>query len=427
MKAIPEPADREAWDDAVAFLSPVPSGGSTREQRSGYHEALKVLGHPERKTRFVHVAGTNGKGSTTFAIARILEAAGLRTGAYCSPYVFDLRERWLLGCEPVDVPRFLTAVATVRAAVDEVEARDQRRVTEFERKTLVAFQLFADARLDIGVLEVGIGGRLDATNAIPPPLAAAITSIGLDHCDLLGPTRDLVAGEKAGILKPGTGVCVTPVDDPEAGPVIAAKAALEGVPLMVVHPEDPNWNPILPDGLPGFQRSNYAVAAQIALALKERGLISLANETLRSALAKPGLPGRFARYRVGQKILLLDVAHNGAGSAALVDAIRNWYPDAPIVLVAGASKNHSPDEFLSPWCGLANRCIATQPSFRPVPAERVATVAEALGMTAVTVPRVADAVRAGLDATPDGGICCVSGSFFVVGEVPRELLEFRFA
>ncbi|MFY7951022.1 MAG: bifunctional folylpolyglutamate synthase/dihydrofolate synthase, partial [Armatimonadaceae bacterium] len=288
---VPEGVDPARWDSAIRFLSPAPSAERVHGVRTGYERALDALDHPERKLRCIHIAGTNGKGSTAFAVTQILLRAGYRTGTYCSPFVFDIRERWMVNAAPVDGLSLARAVEKVRSVVENLESAGDLMVTEFERKTLVAFQLFCDIQVDFAVVEVGIGGRLDATNAIAPPLAAAITSIGLDHQNLLGDTRALIAAEKAGILKPGTGFCITPVDDPEAGPVIAAIARDRGVPLCIVDPESSAWESWLPQDLPRYQRSNRVVAAQIAMEMRARGCAAIDDQQIRDGLAAPGLPG----------------------------------------------------------------------------------------------------------------------------------------
>jgi len=406
----------------MGFLSPPPSADRVHGVRDAYSKALDRLDHPERRLRCIHVAGTNGKGSTAFAISQILGFAGYQTGTYCSPFVFDIRERWMVNAEPVDASALLAVVERVRVVVEKLEGAGSGSVTEFERKTLVAFQLFASLAVDYSVIEVGIGGRLDATNVIPAPLASAITSIGLDHQALLGETRALIAAEKAGILKPGTGFCVTPVRDPEAGPVICGIARNHAVPLCIVDPEDTQWNGWVPEGLPRYQRSNRVVAAQVALEMRSRGSAILTDAQIRAGLESPGLPGRFQVIPVGDRTLLLDVAHNPDGARELAEAIRARFPEAPLTLVVGTSRNHDPVPFLREFQPIGPRIVATEPSFRPNPVSVTAAAGMAIGAAvAVTVP-VADAVHSGLAQTPPGGVCCVTGSFFVVGDVPRELL-----
>lgn len=422
MSAGESPELVSAWDSALAFLSPPASPHRDRNVRSAYREVLARLGNPHEQLRCIHVAGTNGKGSTAFAIANILRCAGYSTGTYCSPFVFDISERWMLDTRPVTRHLLVKSIQRVRPVVESLEQDGAGTVTEFERKTLVAFDLFRARKVDYAVIEVGIGGRLDATNVIPPPLAAAITTIGLDHQALLGDTRALIAGEKAGILKPGTGFVATPVDDAHAGPVIAAAAEAAGVSRYVVDPSSPDWDYWLPAGLPAHQRSNRAVAARVAIGLRDMGSAHLTDLQIQEGLRTPGLPGRFDVRFVGDKILLLDVAHNPDGARELGASIRARFAGSPLVLVVGASRNHDPRDFLGSLDMVPDVVIATEPLFRPFPAGDTLASASALGWDCRAVVPVADAVRQGLAATPPGGVCCVTGSFFVVGEVPRELL-----
>ena len=193
---------------------------------------LERMGRPQEKLRVIHIGGTKGKGSTTAMTAGILQAAGYKVGAYLSPYVYDVRERVQINGEMISREDFARWVTAVRPHVEALEQTELGPTTEFELKTAVGLCYFAEQAVDYAVLEVGLGGRLDATNIIARPLVTVITNIGLDHTEILGDTLGAIAGEKAGIVKPGV-PCVTGVPvGGEAWAVIARVCAERGARLV---------------------------------------------------------------------------------------------------------------------------------------------------------------------------------------------------
>ena len=410
--------DDPIWLEAMAFLSNRPAPRSGRD-RSVLVETMRLLDDPQTRYPIVHVAGTNGKGSTTHAIASVLHAAGYRTGSYFSPYLFDVTERWRIG--GLEVPRSTLVgwIDALRPAVVQAESNLGAPLSEFELKTALAFHGFSEASVDIAVIEVGIGGRLDATNIIPAPTVAAITSIGLDHCQILGETRAKIAAEKAGILKTGTLACVTPVDDPEAGPVIQGIASDRGVPLHIVSANDV---PRVPGFDPPYARANRATASAAVRVLRDQANLTISDGAVSEGLSAR-LPGRFQCISVGRRVLVLDVAHNRDGATALAEALGTEFPGRPVVAVVGSSAGHDPRDFLEPLAARLIHVVATEPLFRPCPTAVVAEAARHHAVPCETVISVAQAVETAWRMTPDDGICLISGSFYVVGETPRELFS----
>lgn len=414
-----DPVGERAWADAMAFLSGRVAI-NPRKDRERLVALLSEVGDPHRSLRCVHVAGTNGKGSVTCAVAAILHAVGYRVGGYFSPFVFDVSERWQIDGTGLSRLEIVACLNALRPHVERLARSPYGEVTEFELKTALAFVAFRRADVDFAVLEVGIGGRLDATNVIPPPLVAVITSIGLDHQHLLGDTRAQIAAEKAGIIKTGTLAVVTPVVDDEAGPVINRIAEERRVPVRHVNVD------ALPEGLSvsGFapyHRTNLATAACVAEVLRESGVAAIPEVALRLGLENGRLPGRFQAIARGDKTLLLDVAHNPDGAAVLARALGAVFPGRPVHAVVGASRNHDPRPFLAALRPAVQHVVATEPAFRPLPAGAVEDAARALSLPVRSICPASDAIRAAFAATPSGGICLVTGSFFVVGETPREL------
>jgi dihydrofolate synthase/folylpolyglutamate synthase len=424
------------FDESVAYLSNLHAFG-WRLDLSRMAALCERLGHPERAFKVVHVAGTNGKGSTTAMIAAILAQAGYRTGAYFSPYVFNLRERVMLAeagegprmIAEEDFARLMTALRPHVEAVAQDESLGQP--TEFETKTMLAFLYFREKAVDWVVLETGLGGRLDATNVVQPE-AAVITNVGLDHTDRLGNTIEEIAGEKAGIVKPSAAV-VTGASEPALSVVRAAWAARGASEWAVTVPpcgEDDPWNGFIeanrltetvmltatPSSPAAYQRANAALAELTARVLQRRG-IAIPDEAITSGIASASLPGRFQIIRENPTVIL-DGAHNTEGAHELATSLRARYPNRPITLVIGMMGRHSVEGVVSELASLAKRIVATQPSDdRHLPARKVAEQAAAHGFEAPVVTPPMEALRTTLaDATPDS-VIVVTGSFYTVGEI----------
>jgi dihydrofolate synthase/folylpolyglutamate synthase len=382
--------------------------------------AARRVGDPHESLRCVHVAGTNGKGSTTTFVASILRAAGYRVGTYLSPYVFDLRERVQINGKMIPEADFARWVTTLRPHIEAV-ARDPElgETTEFELKTAVAFCFFAEQQVDFAAVEVGIGGRLDSTNVIPPPLAAVVTHIGLDHTSILGDTLAQIASEKAGIIKRETGACVTAVPPGEAFDVIAAKAKQENVPLVRVGPAG-EAGLFAPGNRKAAPTAAFIFACPVliyrtcgshcaAVSGRQRGrgrrppftrcgnkARPRADAAFRHGLETAALPARFQIVDDGgdgaRPALVLDGAHNEDGARVLRDALRATFPDRRFVFVVGSRNNHDPAPFLSLLAPLGGRVVATAPPFKPRPADEVADAARAQGLPAEVIEPAAEAI-----------------------------------
>jgi len=464
------------FDEALAYMQGRLRLG-TKLGNERFLALLHRLGDPQERLRVVHVAGTKGKGSTTAMAANVLQTAGYTVGMYLSPYVYDVRERIQINGEMISRADFARWVTAIRPHVEALEATELGPTTEFELKTAVGLCCFAERAVDYAVLEVGLGGRLDATNVVSHPLVTVITNIGLDHTELLGETLGEIAAEKAGIVKPGV-PCVTGVPvGGEAWKVIARICEERGAPLSSVCPpvsaladggEDrppaPNNGgegkraqqaapllgasltpPLLGAGgasLPrltlttprrqlvisglrlrgAFQAMNAAAALAALDAIAEDALPPLTDEAARLGLETGWVPGRLEQVRA-RPTTVLDVAHNEMSAQVLAEALRDQY-DADrrrLILVVGLSRHHDPAPFLAP---LAARrpalLIATQPAFRPRPALDVAEAARRHDFSNIQIVEsgVADAVQSALSQAEPGDLICITGSFYTVGDVP---------
>lgn len=429
-------------DAAVAYLE----GLSRFGIRLGLERMaflLDALGHPERRLRIVHVAGTNGKGSTCAMLAAILQAAGYRTGLYTSPHLVRYEERIRLDGAPIPGDRLAALVARLRDIVEAGVREGRGHPTEFEMGTAAMYAYFAEAGAEVVVQETGLGGRFDATNVVAAPLVCVITSIGLDHRDRLGDTLAAIAAEKAGILKPGVPVVTAPQAS-EAAAVLANAAAGAGSRLVRVGAEACEGVEVCAWGvevsaeatrfdyrglaadLPGLrlgllgrhQAENAACALAAVELLRERGL-EVPEGAVRAGLAYARWPARL-EVLAPRPLVVLDGAHNPEGAAALRRALGELWPRRPFVLVAGVLADKDAGGIVAELAAAAVRAVATRPpSPRALPPEALARRLEAAGCPAEVQPDPAAAVARALALAGPEGAVCVAGSLYLAGEVRR--------
>ncbi len=395
---------------------------------------LDRLGSPQNRLRVVHIAGTKGKGSTTAMAASVLSAAGYKVGAYLSPYVYDVRERVQINGEMISRDDFARWVSVIQPHVEALEGTDLGATTEFELKTAIGLCYFAEQAVDYAVLEVGLGGRLDATNVVAAPLVTVITNIGLDHTEILGETLGAIAAEKAGIIKAGI-PCVTGVPvGGEAWEVIERICRERHAPLISIQPPSDDAGSLtltterrtlrgVQLRLRGaFQAQNAAAALTALDSIGLEALPLVPNEVVQRGLEAAWVPGRLQQVSE-QPTVVVDVAHNEISASALADALRTYFQaeSRRVILVVGLSRNHDPEAFLKPLAGLNPAAlIATQPACRPRPAEDIASAARDLGLPniATVESSVLDAVRFALKGARPDDLICLTGSFYTVGDVP---------
>jgi dihydrofolate synthase / folylpolyglutamate synthase len=392
------------------------------------------LGNPERQYPTVIVAGTNGKGSVAAMTETALRAAGHRTGRYTSPHMVRLEERFAIDGVPVDTGPLREVVIAVARAVSELRQTGalDTEPTFFEVTTAAAFELFRRSRVDVAVLEVGLGGRLDATN-VARPVAGAITTIDFDHERYLGSTLADIAFEKAGVIKPGMPVVVG--DLPPAALAVVRRVGHErGAPLIIAADGTSVEASVTPDatrlalrtpvadygeitlGLAGaHQVANALVAVRLLETLHDRGL-GVPRDAIAAGLRETRWPGRLEWRRGDGGRVLLDAAHNPAGAAALAAYLRQARPGGlPIVFGVMADKNvRGILERLLPG---ASRLIVTRPSNRRALApDVVAGLARDVrpDLPVVVVPDPGDALH---EAWKNAREICVAGSIFLLGDI----------
>jgi dihydrofolate synthase/folylpolyglutamate synthase len=320
-------------------------GSGIRPGLSRMRALLRELGNPERACPSIIVAGTNGKGSTSSTLASILNASGYRTGLYTSPHLVELRERWTIGGSMISPETLDVAIEQLRTAADRAGIVP----TYFEALTLIAFIVFVDC--DVMVLEVGMGGRLDATNVVRP-LAALITPIGFDHTEFLGTTIRQIAGEKAGVIHRGA-IVLTSNDDPRVLGILRHRAAMFGNPFHVVTSRHPT-------PLPGdFQERNAGLAVRAAEELRPL-LPRITSDSIERGVATTRWRGRLELIKRDGKQIRIDGGHNAHAIAAIVPFIRE-HISAPRLLVFGIMSDKDVAEVTSALFPLFDAIIATEP------------------------------------------------------------------
>lgn len=392
---------------------------------------LAALGDPQKRGRYVHIAGTNGKGSVAAFTANILQKAGFKTGLTISPYVLDFRERFQIDGQMIPPETLERLAAKVRAAAETLAETP----VQFEAVTALALCWFDEEHCDVAVLETGLGGRFDATNAVENTLVAAITRIDLDHTELLGDTVEKIAAEKAGIVKPGCIAVTYPVQEKEALQAIAAACIREKADLVAPEAEDIHLrrgglfeNRMEYGGyevnlaLPGaHQACNAAMAIEIALALWRQGL-DIPDEAILEGLEATRFPARIEMLR-RQPLVLLDGSHNPAGAAALAVTLGGQKLPQKPAAVLGVLADKAAGEMLRALGESFSTIYAVTPDCpRAMSADELARLASQ-ELPEVPVYPCADLGQA-LDTAlglPQGAVVC--GSLYLAAQARPMLLE----
>lgn len=422
-------------EQALSYIHGAPRPGA-KSGPERFLQLLELLGNPQRQLRFVHIAGTNGKGSTATLLANILRAAGLRTGRFVSPYLERFEERICVDGEEIPERELVACTALVREAAERLPQHGFSLPTEFEVVTALGLLHYLRQGCDAVVLEAGIGGRNDITNVIDTPMAAVITSISKDHTKQLGPELADIARHKAGIVKPG-GVAVAYPDQPEEvwavlraqAEAVGAKLHVPDLSLLQMGPErlsgtDFTYNGLaLHNRLPGrHQVLNTLTAVTAARLLSAQ--VPLPDSAIAQGVADTVFPGRFEVLR-RSPTLVLDGAHNPGGVQALTETAKTLLlPEVDrLTLVVGMMADKDWRSCIPPLTALAHRVILTTP-----PDPRGLDPAQAAPLSAcgdtLCEPDIERALRLALSTATERDGVLVCGSIYLIGAV-RTLLRGR--
>lgn len=442
--------------DPIAYIN-TPRWQASRLGLDRIRELLERLGRPQDRLKFVHVAGTNGKGSICAYLASILNAAGHRTGMFTSPYIERFEERIRVNSAMISPDELRDVTLAVREHAEAMAEETGGHPTEFELMTAVALEHFARCGCDIVVLEVGLGGRLDSTNVIDAPEACVIARIGLDHTALLGNTLAAIAGEKAGIIKEGSAVVSWP-QEPEAMAVIGHAAAEHGCELRVpdfaqleegaIRWEDGaspfrsfsyrEWTDLRTGILGSYQPQNATVALEVVSVLRGRGW-HIPDEAVRAGVARTRWPGRFEIVEGGSSpdgfAIVVDGGHNPQGARALADSLAEVFPGRKPVFVIGVLEDKDYPRMLEDVLPLGSAFVCVTPDNpRALPAHKLArairwTGQDLLGCSACVNPVVArdfeDAIRRARELADPDALICAFGSLYSVAALKEAVRATR--
>lgn len=442
--------------DPIAYIN-TPRWQASRLGLERIRELLERLGRPQDRLKFVHVAGTNGKGSICAYLASILGAAGHRTGMFTSPYIERFEERIRVDGVMISPDELRDVTLAVREHAEAMAEETGDHPTEFELMTAVALEHFARCGCDIVVLEVGLGGRLDSTNVIDAPEACVIARIGLDHTALLGNTLAAIAGEKAGIIKEGSAVVSWPQES-EAMAVIEHAAAEHGCELRVpdfaqleegaIRWEDGaspfrsfsyrEWTDLRTGILGSYQPQNATVALEVVSVLRGRGW-HIPDEAVRAGVARTRWPGRFEIVEGGSSpdgfAIVVDGGHNPQGARALADSLAEVFPGRKPVFVIGVLEDKDYPRMLEDVLPLGSAFVCVTPDNpRALPAHKLArairwTGQDLLGCSACVNPVVArdfeDAIRRARELADPDGLICAFGSLYSVAALKEAVRATR--
>ena len=421
------------YEEAVAYIEETPKF-TTKNKLSHTKECLGRLGNPEKKFKVIHVAGTNGKGSTCAFLTSIFREAGYSCGLFTSPHLVVINERFQINEKNIDNQAFMSAFEKVKALADELVAEGSYHPTYFEMLFLMGMVIFAEAGVDYVMLETGLGGRLDATTAVEDPAACVITSISFDHMQYLGNTIAEIAGEKAGIIVPGVPV-IYDGNNPEAAQVIRKQAEALGSPYYEVKKENTEILRNTSAGIDfcmeneyygntafsipfiaGYQVMNAALALKTAEVLKD--MVNLPKDSVLRGLRETRWQGRMETVLPG---VIVDGAHNEDGVEKFVETAEHFQKECPLTLLFSAVDDKDYTDMIHTICSritFRQVVVTSVGGYRQVPAERFAKLFTEAGASSVEVVEdVEKAFGRALEVKGDDGMLFCVGSLYLVGEI----------
>ena len=414
------------YEEALNYIHSRPRG-LPKPGLERIEELLSLMGDPHKKLRYVHVAGTNGKGSCCAMLSGILRAAGYKTGLYTSPFIHRFNERMQVNGRPIDDGELAEIAGFVRSCAEKMS----RPCVEFEIVTAIGFEYFARQKCDIVVLEVGLGGRFDATNVIDTPDCALICSIGFDHMEFLGNTLEEIAMEKAGIIKPGGAVATYPAQEDEVIGLLARVCRERGASLRIAEDDEielryddlqgqefcycddtPLHLPLLGD----HQCRNAAAVLEAVEILREKKW-KIKPEAVEEGLANVKWPARF-EILAEKPYVVADGGHNVPCAQALSANLDYYFEGKKAVIVLGmmADKDIAGFTDLIAASAAAFVCVPVD-NPRAISPEKLAEKLKKYKKPTFVAPNVAEGMAMAMGAAGKGGVVCATGSLYLMGDV----------
>lgn len=397
---------------------------------------LDLMGNPHKKLKFVHVGGTNGKGSTVAFISSILIESGYKVGIYTSPYIERFTERIKINSEEISESDIAEITEFVKSKVDIMTGMGANHPTEFEIVTAIAFQYFYENNCDIVILEVGLGGRFDSTNIIEKPVAAVITTISFDHTDRLGNTLAEIAFEKAGIIKEQSEVIIYPQEEEAERVIINVCNQRRSNPHLVdfnslgiteFNVEGQrfnfgNYNSLRISLLGEHQVKNAVIAIKTSEVIKEKGFIITEN-SIRLGLANAVWPGRLEVINK-KPMFIIDGAHNAEGASVLAANLKLYFPEKRVIIIIGVLKDKDYKSMIEAVIPISYKVISITPeSDRALPASDLAILIRPYCKNVSVSDTIEDAIRLSLETACENDIICAFGSLYYIGKVRRYFLK----
>ncbi|MBZ4687286.1 MAG: dihydrofolate synthase / folylpolyglutamate synthase [Clostridia bacterium] len=403
---------------------------------------LSLLGNPHEKLQYVHVGGTNGKGSTCMVLTNILKNSGYDVGLFTSPHIHSYRERFTINGEMITEKRVAALISKMRPYLEKMVEEGFEHPTEFEVNTAMAFQYFYEENVDLVVVEVGLGGAIDSTNVIKP-LISIITNVAMDHMNYLGNTIAEIATVKAGIIKEGVPVITGATQ--EALEVIEEVCSKKRAPLIVLNRDvkyqakeisikgssfdyfgKSNFRDLKIALLGEHQISNAVMAVKAAEILRDEGFV-ITEDTIRKGLSTVSWPARLEIFQRENPTILLDVAHNVDGMMALKNTIERLFNYKRMILVLSLLEDKEREKVVQIMSPLAETVIVTKPnSDRAGDWEKVADFASKYCSDVVLEPEITEAIKTALSKSSMGDLLCITGSFYMVCDARMFLNNYRY-
>lgn len=422
------------YKEARVYLDEVSKYGSVLGL-DNMRELLMRLGNPQDDLKFIHISGTNGKGSALSYMSTILSGAGLRTGRYISPTLYAYRERIQVDGEMIDRESLAALVTIVKEAVDAMEAENKGNPTVFEVETTLSFLYFKEKKCDIVVLETGLGGTLDATNVVNTTVIEMISSIGMDHMEFLGGTLQEIAENKAGIIKPHTWV-VSAEQDPKAAAVIQRVCREKDCRLAVVDPAAfrdvqygyerqtftyKNWENVEITLAGTYQVTNAALALEAVEALRKLGY-DLSEEQVRKGMKEAFWRGRFSVIHKNP-VVIIDGAHNPAAAKVLKDSLETYFKGRDLHFIFGVFADKDYESVIRMTAPLAKHIITIQTPGNPraLPAEKLRDAVRSVNPSVEAAGSIREAVEKSMENIQKDDVIVAFGSLSFLGELDREV------